>query len=121
MSRDRFDDIPEAFRKAFEDSNWGRGSGNNGGDDDNGGNGPGNGNRPPYPPRGGDGRSPFQNRTFWIFGIIIVLFLSLSWIVDKYTEWLWFTQLSYQDVWFKQWGVQVVSFVGKLAFGTTAC
>ena len=111
MSRDRFDDIPEAFRRAFEDSNWGRGGDKNGGDDDKGGNGPGNGGRPPYPPRGGDGRSLFQNRSFWIFGIIIVLFLSLSWIVDKYTEWLWFTQLSYQDVWFKQWGVQVASFI----------
>ncbi len=107
MSRDRFDDIPEAFRRAFEDSNWGRGSDKNGGDDDNG----GSGGRPPYPPRGGDGRSLFQNRSFWIFGIIIVLFLSLSWIVDKYTEWLWFTQLSYQGVWFKQWGVQVISFL----------
>jgi uncharacterized protein len=111
MSRDRFDDIPEAFRRAFEDSNWGRGGDKNGGDDDNGGNGPGNGGRPPYPPRSGDGRSLFQNRSFWIFGIIIVLFLSLSWIVDKYTEWLWFTQLSYQGVWFKQWGVQVISFL----------
>jgi uncharacterized membrane protein (UPF0182 family) len=110
MSRDRFDDIPEAFRRAFDDSNWGRGGDKNGGDDDNGGNGPGNG-RPPYPPRGGDGRSLFQNRSFWIFGIIIILFLSLSWIVDKYTEWLWFTQLSYQGVWFKQWGVQVISFL----------
>ncbi len=107
MSRDRFDDIPEAFRRAFEDSNWGRGSDKNGGDDDNG----GNGGRPPFPPRDGDGRSLFQNRSFWIFGIIIVLFLSLSWIVDKYTEWLWFTQLSYQGVWFKQWGVQVISFL----------
>lgn len=109
MSRDRFDDIPEAFRRAFEDSNWGRGGDDNGGDD-NGGNGPGNG-RPPFPPRGGNGRSLWQNRSLWIFAIIILFFLSLSWLVDTYTEWLWFTQLSYQTVWFKQWAVQVASFL----------
>lgn len=106
MSRDRFDDIPEAFRRAFEDSNWGRGGDDNDGGDENGGKG-----RPPFPPGGGDGRSLFQNRTFWIIIVVVVFFLSLSWIVDTYTEWLWFTQLSYQNVWFKQWAVQVASFV----------
>ncbi|MEJ2750358.1 MAG: UPF0182 family protein, partial [Anaerolineae bacterium] len=105
MSRDRFDDIPEAFRRAFEDSDWNRGG------DDNGGDGPGDGRRPPFPPRGGDGRSLWQNRTLWVFIIIILFFLSLSWLVDTYTNWLWFTGLNYQSVWFKQWAVQVVSFI----------
>jgi uncharacterized membrane protein (UPF0182 family) len=108
MSRDRFDDIPEAFRRAFEDSNWGRGNGDE--DENGGGNGGGNGRRPPYPPRG-DGRPFWRNRTFWIFAILIILFLSLSGIVSTYTEWLWFSELEYQAVWLKQWGVQVVSYI----------
>ena len=61
MSRDRFDDIPEAFRRAFEDSNWGRGGDDNGGNGGDGGNG-----RPPFPPRQSDGRSLWQNRSLWI-------------------------------------------------------
>ncbi len=112
MSRDRFDDIPEAFRRAFEEAGWNR-------DEDRGGNGddgPGNG-RPPFQPRGA-GRPFWQNRSFWIFALIVLLFLSLSWIVTTYTEWLWFSELTYQNVWFKQWAIQVVSFIVAFALAT---
>ena len=98
MSRDRFDDIPEVFRRAMEESGWNR-------DKNEGGNGS------PIPPRSEGDFSFWRNRTFWIITLAILLFLSLSWIVNTYTEWLWFTELTYQNVWFKQWGIQVVSFV----------
>ncbi len=105
MSRDRFDDIPEAFRRAFEDANWNK-------EEENGGNG-----RPPFPPRrgGGNGRPFWQNRSFWIFTLIILLFVSFSWMVNTYTEWLWFRQLRYQSVWLKQWLIQVISFIISFA------
>ncbi|MCP4428728.1 MAG: UPF0182 family protein [Chloroflexi bacterium] len=106
MSRDKFDDIPEAFRRAFEEAGWNR-------EKDNGGNGPGDGRRPPFPPR--NSRSPQQIRSLWIIGLIFLLFISLNWIVRTYTEWLWFTELVYQNVWFKRWLIQLVSFVVAFA------
>ncbi len=109
MSRDRFDDIPEAFRRAFEEAGWNK-------EENDGGNGPGR--RPPFPPGNGNGRFFWQNRSFWIFAVVILFLLSLNWIVTTYTEWLWFTQLTYQNVWFKQWALQVVSFVIAFVLAT---
>lgn len=99
MSRDNWD-IPEVFRRAMEEGGWKQE------EDENGGGGDG---RPPIPRT--IGPSWWRNRSFWIISAIILLLLSLSWIVNTYTDWLWFTELDYQDVWIKQWAVQAVSFV----------
>lgn len=96
MSRDNFD-IPEVFRRAMEEAGW-----NDGGE---GGNGP----RRPFPQRPGQPRR--SNRGAILIGIAIVLLLSLNWIVTTYTEWLWFTEMSYQSVWLRQWLFRVVSFL----------
>ncbi len=54
---------------------------------------------------------PFwQNRTFWVIAILVLLLMSLNWIVNTYTEWLWFNEVRYQQVWLRQWGVELGSF-----------
>jgi uncharacterized membrane protein (UPF0182 family) len=96
MSRDEWD-IPEVFRRAMRDGGWSD-------DDDNGGAG-----RPPIPQRMGP---PFwRNRSTWIIAIVVLFLLSLSWIVNTYTEWLWFTELNYASVWLKKWLIQGISFL----------
>jgi uncharacterized membrane protein (UPF0182 family) len=100
MSREDFD-IPEVFRRAMEEAGW-RGEGNDGeGDGDNGGGGP-------HRPQG----SPVKfNRSIWIIGLLFILLLSFNWVVNVYTDWLWFTELSYDEVWLKQWAVRLTVFV----------
>ena len=103
MSRENFD-IPEVFRRAMEEAGW-RGEGGNGGgtggDDPGGGEGP----RPPQ-------ASPVKfNRSLWIIGLIFILLLSFNWVVNVYTDWLWFNELAYQSVWVKQWAVRITVFV----------
>lgn len=97
MSRDRFE-IPEVFRRAMEEAGWD--DADDGGDDGR--------DRRPFPRR--PGRPWWANRTSWIIAIIVIFLLSLNWIVTKYTDWLWFTELNYQNVWLKQWGLQIASF-----------
>lgn len=89
-------DIPEVFRRAMEEAGWGEG--------DDGGR-----NRRPFPRR--PGRPWWMNRYVLIIGLILLFLFSLNWIVTTYTEWLWFTELDYQAVWLKRWGVQIASFV----------
>ena len=107
MSRDDFD-IPEVFRRAMEEAGWrgeggDDGDGNDGGGDDD--------NRRPTPPS----TNPVKfNRSIWIFGLILIVILSFNWVVNVYTDWLWFNELSYQNVWLTQWAVRVIVFV--LAF-----
>ncbi len=109
MSRDNWD-IPEVFRRAMEEGGWAN-RGGNGGEGGEGGEG-GDG-RPPIPPVM---RNPLQfSRSFWVIAIVAVFLLSLTWIVNTYTEWLWFTALSYREVWLKQWAVEVVSFLVAFA------
>jgi uncharacterized protein len=102
MSRD-FKDIPEAFRRAFE-NDWVEGekveNGGNGGDD--------RGGRPLPPTPSFDGW--WMNRRVWIGGIILFIFLTFNWAVTTYTEWLWFGELGYQSVWWTRWGLQIGSF-----------
>lgn len=102
MSRDNWD-IPEVFRRAMEEAGWegNKGEGNEGGE--------GGGQRPPIPNRPTQpGRS---NRSWWIVGILFLLFISLNWIVGVYTDWLWFNELNYQSVWLKRWSYQLGSFI----------
>ena len=105
MSRDNFD-IPEVFRRAMEEAGWGDENGGkrggNGGDQ-------GGGDRQPLPRQPSN---PFRpNRTVVLIGLVFVFFLSLNWIVTTYTDWLWFTELTYEDTWLRRWGIQVISFV----------
>lgn len=97
MSRDNFD-IPEVFRRAMEDAGW-RDEG-----DDNGGRG-----RPPFPQNPEQNGRP--NRTIIITTVIILLLFLLNWGINTYTEWLWFTELAYQEVWLRQYLYRVISFV----------
>ncbi|MCA9931787.1 MAG: UPF0182 family protein, partial [Anaerolineales bacterium] len=104
MSRDNFD-IPEVFRRAMEEAGW------NDGGDDNGGRG-----RRPFPQR--PQQPQRSNRLPLLVAIIIILLLSIGWIVNTYTEWLWFLELEYQDVWLRQWGFRVSTFVIFFIIGT---
>ncbi len=97
MSRDSFD-IPEVFRRAMEEAGWG--SGGEGGDD-------GNGERRPFPNQG----PQRPNRTAIIIGIIVFLFLSFNWGIFTFTDWLWFSEIDYQQVWLRQWSFRFFSFL----------
>ena len=100
MSRDNWD-IPEVFRRAMEEAGW-EGDKREGGGDDG-------GQRPPLPRR--PQRPPGSNRNLWIIGILFVLLIGVNWGVGVYTNWLWFTEVDYQNVWFTRWGYQFFSFV----------
>jgi uncharacterized membrane protein (UPF0182 family) len=102
MSRDNWD-IPEVFRRAMEEAGWesNKGEGGEGGE--------GGGPRPPFPSR--PQRPRGSNRNLWIIGILFVLFISFNWIVGVYTDWLWFTELNFQNVWLTRWSYQFFSFV----------
>ena len=96
MDRDIVD-IPEVFRRAFDEEGWG----DKNGDDDNGGGGNG----------GGGGRPWWTYRWLWLALAAVALLLSFNWIVSTYIDWLWFSTLDFRNVWLTQWGVKVVSFV----------
>lgn len=96
MSREDYD-IPEVFRRAMEEAGWDTGRKEEGG-----------GPRPPFPPRPAANRRP--NPFFWITAAVVVLLLLTSWLVNVYTEWLWFTAVDYADVWVKQWSVRLAIF-----------
>jgi hypothetical protein len=93
-------DIPEAFRRAFEEAEGGdkgSGGGNDGGDSGSGG---GRRTGPPW----------WTNRWLWISLLILIFLLSFNWIVTTYTEWLWLTALNFQNVWLTQWGIRMAAF-----------
>ncbi|VAW43264.1 hypothetical protein MNBD_CHLOROFLEXI01-3907, partial [hydrothermal vent metagenome] len=103
MSRDNWD-IPEVFRRAMEEAGW-----ESGNKRDNGGEGGDGGNRPSIPRRPQQPRG--SNRSRWIIGIIFLLFISINWIVGIYTDWLWFSEVNYQNVWLTRWSYQFFSFI----------
>ena len=80
----RYDDIPEVFRRAMEEAGW-RGE-----------------KEPPpsRPPR--QGEPWWTSRWLWLLIVAIIIFASFNWVVTTYTEWLWFTELGYADVWLTQ-------------------
>ncbi|MCB0077812.1 MAG: UPF0182 family protein [Anaerolineales bacterium] len=85
------EEIPEAFRRAFEEMGWGGGSGD-------------------APPAR---QVTFNPGCLWRllpFLLLFLLFASGRWIIDTYTDWLWFGELGFDAVWRKQWGVQIGSF-----------
>jgi uncharacterized membrane protein (UPF0182 family) len=102
MDRDIVD-IPEVFRRAFDEE-----EGNGGGSGDDGGRG-GNG--------GGSGKAWWSNRWVWISLLGLGLILSINWIISTYTDWLWFSAQSYQSVWLTQWLIRLGSFVVFFAIG----
>ena len=100
MSRDNWD-IPEVFRRAMEEAGWESNKGEGGNE--------GGGQRPPLPRRPqGPQRS---NRNLWIIGILLLLFLSINGVVGVYTDWLWFSELNYQNIWLTRWSYRFFSFV----------
>ena len=105
MSRERID-IPEVFRRGMTD--WLDDDDGGGGDDGRRGGGNGGG--------GSGGQFRIDRRLWWVFAGLFLLF-SLNWIVTTYTEWLWFNNVGYQQVWLTNWSIQVVSFVVFFALG----
>ncbi|HSH05414.1 MAG TPA: UPF0182 family protein [Anaerolineae bacterium] len=94
-------DIPEAFRRFLEEQSFDNVN-QEGGDD----------GRPPIsrPPR--RPLNPWwRNRNFWIFTIIFIFLMSFRWLVDTYTEWLWFQSVNYDTVWITQWRYRVTIFL----------
>lgn len=67
-----------------------------------------NGSPPGARPAGAAG---WLNR--WTIGaaLLVLLFALLNWGVTALTEWFWFGELGYQQVWLTAWGTQVVLFV----------
>ena len=113
MSREDFD-IPEVFRRAMEEAGWREPSGGNGGDDgdDEGGSGGGGGDGGPGRPFPGPQQErPRINKTVWIFGLLFIVFISFNWLVNVYTDWLWFQELQYTEVWRTQWMARIVVFL----------
>ena len=116
-SREDFD-IPEVFRRAMEDAGWrdADGGGGEGDDGDNGGGEEGGSGREPFPPPGEN--RPRLNRSLWIFGLLFLLMISFNWIVNVYTDWLWFQELKYTDIWRTQWMVRIGVFVVAFLIAT---
>ena len=106
MSRDP-NDIPEVFRRAMRDAGWDYGQE----EADDG--------RPPTPPRSErTAQPPESRRTVWLVLLLLLIFFSFNWIIRTYTDWLWFQELGYVDVWLTQFFWRVgLSLLGlTLAF-----
>ncbi|GAB4152347.1 MAG: UPF0182 family protein [Candidatus Promineifilaceae bacterium] len=102
MSRETID-IPEVFKRGMEEwqeRNSGSGDG-----------GEGRKNQPPTEPF----RPWWVSRRVWIIGLVLLALLSFNWVVHTYTEWLWFQELGYTQVWLKSWGAQAALFVVSFA------
>jgi uncharacterized membrane protein (UPF0182 family) len=65
----------------------------------------GNGGRPP-----GEMQPWWTRRWFWLGGLALLFLVIFNWLLTTYTEWLWFTNLGYRQVWLTQWGAQVATF-----------
>ena len=99
-----YSDIPEPFRRAFED-----------GERNQQGQPPpeGGSDGPPPPPRSQPDlpRPWWQNRNSWLIFVLIILFISFDWIVANYIDWLWFTERGFIDVWSTQLIARATTFV----------
>ncbi len=93
------DDIPEPFRRLFEEIER-----NQGPPDDDG---------PMHPRRPEVGWPPFwRSHWFWLGIGLLALLLSFNSLVTFYTEWLWFESVDYVSVWLKQWLARWGTFAG---------
>lgn len=99
------DDIREIFRRAFEQAEGRRTP--NGELDEEGGE-PPNGvprRQTPSLPSGW-----WKDRRLWIGLIFFIIFVSFNGVITAYTDWLWFTNIGYVDVWLTSWGAKLITF-----------
>ncbi|MCB0034674.1 MAG: UPF0182 family protein, partial [Anaerolineales bacterium] len=98
MRRPDYSDIPEVFRRAMEGEGWQTEEKGEGG---------GEPPRRPFP----NSRPWWSDRRVWIVAIILILILSFDWLINTYTDWLWFIERGYEQVWLRQWLLQAIMFV----------
>ncbi|HEY1407454.1 MAG TPA: UPF0182 family protein, partial [Promineifilum sp.] len=101
MKPDDFD-IPEVFRRAMEEAGWQSGREE------------GEGRRPPRRPRTLSARPYGSGRLLIFAGLILLLFFSLGSIATFYTDFLWFQNLGFRDMFAKRLAVRAVVFVVAL-------
>ncbi|MGB1253476.1 MAG: UPF0182 family protein [Candidatus Promineifilaceae bacterium] len=105
MSNNNDDDLKDIFRRAFEQNERRRQGGQE----------PEQGNQPP------DETPPIQipplpdgwwrNRRLWFSAMFLILITSFSWIINTYTEWLWFRNLAFEAIWTTTFFARIVMFV----------
>lgn len=98
MRRPDYSDIPEVFRRAMEGEGWQVEERGEGG---------GEPPRRPFP----TSRPWWSDRRVWIVALLLILFLSFDWLITTYTDWLWFIERGYEQVWLRQWLLQAIMFV----------
>lgn len=97
MSKEDYE-IPEVFRRAMEEAGWQT----EGGDPDR------PGPRRPLPPPERPSRS---NRWLILIGIILLALFGLGSLATFYTDWLWFNELGYLNLFTTQLRTRVILFV----------
>ena len=93
MRRPDYTDIPEVFRRAMEGEGWQEQMASGGGES-----GDGRPPRTPFPAQ----RPWWLDRRVWLAILVILLFMSFDWLINTYTNWLWFIERGYETVWFRQ-------------------
>ncbi|NLF63129.1 MAG: COG1615 family transporter, partial [Chloroflexi bacterium] len=92
------DEIPEAFRRFMEEASRESRRGRE--------------EVPPPPPRNISPVEPLWGRRwFWLAVLILVVLAGFGWAVNTYTEWLWFGSVGYRNVWLRQWGASIATFL----------
>lgn len=98
-----YDEIPEPFRKLFEDIERAENR-----EEDDGPRGPRRpAPRPDIPPI-------WRNRWLWVIALALIILASFRSIINIYADWLWFQSLDYVQVWSTQWLVRLAVFWGAL-------
>lgn len=101
MSRTPQDDIPEIFRRAMEEAGWREENKKRESEE---------GPPPPPPPRPGTLKPWWTNRWVWLLVVGLIFLASFTWLINTYTEWLWFKGVNYQSVWITQLVSQLITF-----------